>query len=442
MTCASCATRVEKKLNKLDGVTASVNYATEKAKVTCPAPVTEAELVATVERTGYTARLPEVGRTDDAPARTTPSADRWPPCAPGCSSRSLLTVPVVAMAMVPALQFTSWQWASLDAGGAGRRLGRAGRSTARRGPTCGTPRPPWTPSSRSARSPPSAGRSTRCSSAPRASPGMTHPFRLALERSDGGGNIYLEVAAGVTTFILAGPVCRDSAPSARPAPPCGRCSRPAPRRWRCCGPGPTATREERVPVERLGGRRPLRRAPRREGRHRRHGRVGLVGRRRVARHRRVGAGRGRPPVTLVVGVDGQRRRPPRRAGHPGRCRHPARADGPARRGRPERQGRRCSGWPTGCPASSSPSSSCWPWRRSASGSAPAPAGRPPSRPRWPCSSSPARAPSGWPRRPRSWSAPAAGPSSGCSSAVPRCWSRPGRSTPCCWTRPARSRPGG
>ena len=58
MTCASCASRIEKKLNRLDGVTATVNYATEKAKVTYPAGITTDDLVATVEKTGYTASLP------------------------------------------------------------------------------------------------------------------------------------------------------------------------------------------------------------------------------------------------------------------------------------------------------------------------------------------------------------------------------------------------
>ena len=74
MTCASCAARIEKKLNKLDGVTATVNYATEKAKVTYAGAVTPQDLVATVEATGYTAALPapKVSRT----RRTTRS--------PGC----------------------------------------------------------------------------------------------------------------------------------------------------------------------------------------------------------------------------------------------------------------------------------------------------------------------------------------------------------------------
>src|SRR2546426_11530456 len=58
MTCASCAARVEKKLNRMDGVTATVNYATEKAKVTYPEGITTEDLVATVEATGYSATLP------------------------------------------------------------------------------------------------------------------------------------------------------------------------------------------------------------------------------------------------------------------------------------------------------------------------------------------------------------------------------------------------
>ncbi len=59
MTCASCAHRIEKKLNKLDGVTATVNFATEKARVEYGPEVTPEQLIATVEETGYQAHLPE-----------------------------------------------------------------------------------------------------------------------------------------------------------------------------------------------------------------------------------------------------------------------------------------------------------------------------------------------------------------------------------------------
>src|SRR3954452_21176264 len=124
MTCASCANRIERKLNKLDGVTATVNYATEKAKVRAPDGIPAGELLATVEAAGYRARLPE----PPAPPRT-PAGGSDGDAAPGSESteesdelrgarqRLLvsidLSVPVIALAMVPALQFTYWQWISL-----------------------------------------------------------------------------------------------------------------------------------------------------------------------------------------------------------------------------------------------------------------------------------------------------------------------------------------
>ena len=106
MTCASCAARVEKKLNKLDGVTATVNLATETARVSFPDPLTVADLVAVVERTGYTAELP---------APPDPAAS---PGDSGAPRRRLvvslaLAVPVTVLAMVPAAQFPAWQWVSL-----------------------------------------------------------------------------------------------------------------------------------------------------------------------------------------------------------------------------------------------------------------------------------------------------------------------------------------
>jgi Cu+-exporting ATPase len=114
MTCASCAARVEKKLNKLDGVSATVNLATETARVSFPDAVTVADLIATVERTGYTAALP---------ARRDPGAG--PGVGPGVSQEDsgsprrrlvvslALAVPVTVLAMVPAAQFPGWQWVSL-----------------------------------------------------------------------------------------------------------------------------------------------------------------------------------------------------------------------------------------------------------------------------------------------------------------------------------------
>jgi P-type Cu+ transporter len=118
MTCASCAARIEKKLNKLNGVSATVNYATEKAKVTYAGTVTAEDLVATVEATGYTAALPapkvasateatagegERGEKDDEVSLL---RQRLVICA-------VLSLPVLLLSMAPALQFDNWQWLSL-----------------------------------------------------------------------------------------------------------------------------------------------------------------------------------------------------------------------------------------------------------------------------------------------------------------------------------------
>jgi P-type Cu+ transporter len=112
MTCASCAARVERKLNRLDGVTATVNFATEAARVSFPETLAVGDLIAVVERTGYTAALPappDAGRDAD----TADSSRRE------LRLRMLvsvaLAVPVVLLAMVPALQFPDWRWASLAA---------------------------------------------------------------------------------------------------------------------------------------------------------------------------------------------------------------------------------------------------------------------------------------------------------------------------------------
>jgi P-type Cu+ transporter len=117
MTCASCATRIEKKLNRLDGVTATVNFATEAARVSFPETLTVAELIAVVERTGYTAALP-VPRHAGRDAEGAAAAEAGPL---GAELRrrlivsAALAVPVAVLAMVPALRFPGWQWASLAA---------------------------------------------------------------------------------------------------------------------------------------------------------------------------------------------------------------------------------------------------------------------------------------------------------------------------------------
>src|SRR6266567_6282069 len=110
MTCASCAARIEKKLNRIEGVTAAVNYATEKARVNFPDSVTAEQLIARVEDTGYTARVHATEITaaqqDSAPSPATRLRDKL-------LVTVALAVPVIVLAMVPALQFRNWQWLSL-----------------------------------------------------------------------------------------------------------------------------------------------------------------------------------------------------------------------------------------------------------------------------------------------------------------------------------------
>jgi P-type Cu+ transporter len=111
MTCASCAARIEKKLNKLDGVTATVNFATEKAHVSFPGTVRAEDLVSVVEQAGYSAAPPAPPAPQEAPQEAPPDETA------GLRQRLLvslvLAVPVVVLAMVPVLQFRNWQWLSL-----------------------------------------------------------------------------------------------------------------------------------------------------------------------------------------------------------------------------------------------------------------------------------------------------------------------------------------
>ncbi|MFI6705722.1 heavy metal translocating P-type ATPase [Nonomuraea sp. NPDC050478] len=196
MTCASCANRIERKLNKLDGVTATVNYATEKAKVTFPADLDPRALVEEVAKAGYTAELPDERPKEEAEKPDNSLRDRL-------IVAVVLSVPVVAMAMIPALQFRYWQWLSLALAGpvvvyAGWPFHKAAWTNLRHG---------------------TATMDTLVSMGTLAAfgwslwalffgtagmPGMVHPFELTIQRTDGAGNIYLEAAAGVTAFILAG----------------------------------------------------------------------------------------------------------------------------------------------------------------------------------------------------------------------------------------------
>ncbi|HEY8544920.1 MAG TPA: heavy metal translocating P-type ATPase [Acidimicrobiales bacterium] len=211
MTCASCAARIEKKLNRLEGVTASVNYATEQATVeVANDAVTPEDLVATVEAVGYTARLPEppaatgTGGDDTDDERDSDGDDDH--------TRSLrtrllwstvLTVPVIVLAMVPRFQFEYWQWASLTLAAPVVTWGaapfhRAAWLNLRHGAaTMDTLISVGTVAA--------FGWSLYALFLGEAGvPGMTHGFSLRPERGMGDSQIYLEVAAGVTVFLLAG----------------------------------------------------------------------------------------------------------------------------------------------------------------------------------------------------------------------------------------------
>ncbi|MGW7318766.1 heavy metal translocating P-type ATPase [Streptomyces sp. NPDC054865] len=210
MTCASCAARIEKKLNRMDGVTATVNYATEKARVSFAGDVRVADLIATVVKTGYTAEeppppAPEVEAEDAAPVGDPESAALRQRLVVSAT----LALPVVLLSMVPALQFDNWQWLSLTLASpvvvwGGLPFHRAAWTNARHG---------------------AATMDTLVSVGTLAAyawslwalffghagmPGMRHEFTLftvqggAVTRTDGSSALYLEVAAGVITFILLG----------------------------------------------------------------------------------------------------------------------------------------------------------------------------------------------------------------------------------------------
>ncbi|GAA1138029.1 MULTISPECIES: heavy metal translocating P-type ATPase [Streptomyces violaceusniger group] len=210
MTCASCAARVEKKLNRLDGVTATVNFATEKAKVSYGAGIEVADLIATVVKTGYTAEEPRPTvpepRTPEGAAA--PEADPRAEAAPDSLRHRMLvslalSLPVAVLAMVPSLQFDNWQWLSLTLAApvvvwGGAPFHKAAWTNARHG---------------------AATMDTLVSIGTLAAlgwsawalffgdagmPGMRHGFDLTVSRTDGSSSIYLEAAAGVTALILLG----------------------------------------------------------------------------------------------------------------------------------------------------------------------------------------------------------------------------------------------
>ena len=113
MTCASCAARIEKKLNRLDGVTATVNFATETAQVRFPAAVSTGDLISVVEQAGYTAALPAPPGTAAGAAGEADGAGEADSLRQRLLVSLALAIPVVLLAMIPAWQFRNWQWASL-----------------------------------------------------------------------------------------------------------------------------------------------------------------------------------------------------------------------------------------------------------------------------------------------------------------------------------------
>ncbi|MEV5382179.1 heavy metal translocating P-type ATPase [Streptomyces sp. NPDC052721] len=204
MTCASCAARVEKKLNRMDGVSATVNFATEKAKVTFADGVQVADLIATVEKTGYTAEEPPPPRPAPETEPETPAPDaELGALRHRLLVSALLAAPVVLLSMIPALQFDNWQWLSLTLAApvvvwGGAPFHRAAWTNLRHG---------------------AATMDTLVSVGTLAAfgwslwalffgdagmPGTHDEFRFTVSRMDGASTIYLEVAAGVVALILLG----------------------------------------------------------------------------------------------------------------------------------------------------------------------------------------------------------------------------------------------
>lgn len=208
MTCASCVARVEKRLTAIDGVGAQVNLATERATVTAPAGVSPADLVQAVAKAGYTAAVRPERRTG-ASARVDETASAPDPSSTVTTLRTrlivsaALAVPVVLLAMIPAWQFDNWQWLSLVLATpvvfwGGYPFHRATVATLRHGSvtmdtliTLGTGAAylwsVWALFFGMA-----------------GMTGMRHEFALFAPDADPSSALYLEVAAGVTVFLLAG----------------------------------------------------------------------------------------------------------------------------------------------------------------------------------------------------------------------------------------------
>ncbi|MBP8532696.1 cation-translocating P-type ATPase [Streptomyces sp. MK37H] len=201
MTCAACVRRVEKKLARLDGVTANVNLATGRARVNHPPGVGPDQLIAAVEQAGYSAALPEPPRErrredGDEAEDARQERDRL-------VTTALLAVPVLVLSMVPGLQFRNWQWlcfvlaAPVVVRGAWPFHLRAARGLRHSAATMDTLVSLGVAAS-------FAWSSYALFFGGAGDPGMRMPFSLVPTASDGVAHIYLEAAVGVPLFVLAG----------------------------------------------------------------------------------------------------------------------------------------------------------------------------------------------------------------------------------------------
>ncbi|HLS01145.1 MAG TPA: cation transporter, partial [Beutenbergiaceae bacterium] len=203
MTCASCANRVEKRLNRMPGVEASVNYATHKATIFAPVGIEVADLISTVEKTGYSAQLPDV----DAGEPQSDADQEEDPELISLRQRMIgsivLSVPVILISMIPALQFPNWQWLMLTLTApvivwAGYPFHRATWVNLRHGATTMDTLVSLGTIS-------ALGWSVYALFFGTAGEvGLKHHFEFSIQPSDGAANIYLEAAAGITMFILIG----------------------------------------------------------------------------------------------------------------------------------------------------------------------------------------------------------------------------------------------
>jgi P-type Cu+ transporter len=204
MTCGSCAVLIERRLNKLSGVAAAVNFATETAMVSYPNGLAVSDITKAITDIGYTATPPRSPLEDPA---SEPDADDYDEHTRSLRQRVMVSVmlaaPVIAFAMIPPLQFLNWQWLSLTLAAPVVVWGAwpfhsATVANARHG---------------------TATMDTLISVGVGAAflwsvyalffgtagrPGMRHVFSFTADRTAATDNIYLEVAAGVTAAILLG----------------------------------------------------------------------------------------------------------------------------------------------------------------------------------------------------------------------------------------------